>query len=63
LKGGVIMARKRSSISQLRSFLYSFAKFLGDIQAVRKGPKSVAKRIVRRSSGKATGRMLRKLFK
>ena len=57
------MARKRSSISQARGFLYGFAKFLGDIQAVSKGPKAVAKRIARRSAGKATGRILGRLFK
>ena len=57
------MVRKRSSISQARGFLYGFAKFLGDIQAVSKGPKAVAKRIARRSAGKATGRILGRLFK
>jgi len=57
------MVRKRSSISQARGFLYGLAKFLGDIQAVSKGPKAVAKRIARRSAGKATGRILGRLFK
>jgi len=57
------MARKRSSISQTRGFLYGLAKLLGDIQAVNKGPKAVAKRIARRSAGRATGRILGRFFK
>jgi len=41
--------------------LYSFARILGDVNAVQKG--KVGKRIVRRAAGKATGRTLRKLIK
>lgn len=44
-----------------RSWLYWFAKLLGDINAVKKG--KVGKRIGRRVAGKFTGRGLRKLFK
>jgi hypothetical protein len=44
-----------------RSFLYALAKFLGDINAIKKG--TVGKRVGRRIVGKATGRMLGKLFK
>ena len=44
-----------------RSFLYTLAKFLGDVNAVKKG--TVDKRIGRRMVGKATGRGMRKLFK
>lgn len=52
------------SISQTRGFLYWFAKLLGDVSAVSSGsPKRVAKRAGRRLAGKATGRLLRKLFK
>lgn len=57
------MARKRSTISQIRSILYGLARLLGDISAVSKGPKATAKRIGRRLAGKATGRFLGKLFK
>lgn len=57
------MARKKSSISQVRSGLYSLSRLLGDISAVSKGPGATARRIGRRAAGKATGRMLRKLFK
>jgi len=44
-----------------RSWLYFFAKLLGDINAVTKG--KVGKRIGRRAAGKITGRGLRRLFK
>ncbi len=37
------------------------ARILGDINAVKKG--TVGKRMARRAAGKATGKMLRKLFK
>ena len=44
-----------------RGFLYALARFLGDINAVKKG--KVGRRIGRRIVGKATGRGLGKLFK
>jgi len=44
-----------------RSFLYSFARVLGDVQAVRK--QRVAKRIGRRLAGRAAARAMRGLFK
>ncbi|MBT9141710.1 MAG: hypothetical protein DDT29_00101 [Dehalococcoidia bacterium] len=49
------------SIGKARGFLYWLAKVLGDVQAVKSG--KVGKRIARRAAGKATGRLLRKLFK
>lgn len=55
------MARKKSTISQTRGLLYGLAKLLGDISAVQKG--TVGKRIARRAAGKATGRILGKLFR
>ncbi len=55
------MARKKDSISQARGVMYSLAKFLGDVNAVKKG--TVGKRLVRRTAGKATGKLLGKLFK
>ena len=45
----------------MRSFLYKFARFLGDVNAVKKG--RVGRRIGRRIAGRATGRGLRRLFK
>lgn len=52
------------SISKVRGILYKIAKFLGDVQAVSSGdPKKAAKRAGRRIYGKASGRLMRKLFK
>ena len=48
-------------MSGLRSFLYAFARLLGDIKAVQKG--RVGRRIGRRFAGRLTGRGLRRLFK
>lgn len=48
-------------IGKVRGLLYLVARFLGDAQAVKKG--KVGKRIARRTAGKATGSLLRKLFK
>jgi len=45
----------------LRSFLYSLAGSVVDVNAVKKG--MVGKQVVRRTAGKATGRTLRKLIK
>ena len=53
------MARKRNSISQARSSLYRLARSLGDVNAIRKG--AVGRRLARRVTGKATGRLLGKL--
>jgi hypothetical protein len=49
------------NIGKARGFLYRLAKALGDVQAVKSG--KAGKRIARRAAGKATGRLLRKLFK
>lgn len=44
-----------------RGILYALARFLGDVNAVKKG--RVGKRVARRIAGKATGRGLGKLFR
>lgn len=49
------------SINKVRRTLYTVARILGDVNAVKKG--RVGKRIARRAAGKATGRALRNLFK
>jgi hypothetical protein len=49
------------TIGKLRTYLYTSAKFLGDVQAIRKG--RVGRRIGRRIVGKATGRLLGKIFR
>lgn len=43
----------------IRSLLYRLASLLGDINAVRKGPDAVAKRIVRKAIYKRIGRAMR----
>ena len=45
----------------LRSALYTIARLMGDVNAVKKG--KVGKRVARRAAGKATGRTLRKVLK
>ena len=49
------------SINKVRSFLYFFAKILGDVNAVKKG--KVGKRVGRRVAGRATGKLLGRMFK
>ncbi len=48
------------SINKIRNFLYTIARILGDINAVKKG--KIGQRIARRGAGKITGRLLNKLF-
>lgn len=57
------MPRSRSLISALRSFLYGLAKLLGDVQAVRRGPEAMVKRLARRQAGRMTSRMLWRWFR
>ena len=45
----------------IRGLLYTVAKLMGDVNAVKKG--TVGKRVARRTVGKATGRTMRKLFR
>jgi hypothetical protein len=49
------------NISKIRKALYTTAKILGDVQAVQTN--TVPKRIARRAAGKATGKLLKTLFK
>jgi hypothetical protein len=49
------------NINKARGFLYLLAKWLGDLEAARKG--RVGKRIARRAAGRATGKGLRRLLK
>ena len=50
-----------SGINSIRGLLYKLARILGDISAISKG--KPGKRVARRITGKATGRIFRKLFK
>jgi hypothetical protein len=49
------------SINKTRGFLYTLAKVLGDVQAVRKG--RIGRRVGRRVAGRITGRGLGGLFR
>jgi hypothetical protein len=49
------------SINKTRGFLYGLAKFLGDVNAVKRG--RVGRRIGRRVAGRVTGRGLGRLFR
>ena len=49
------------SLSAFRSFLYTFARFLGDVQAVRRG--RIGQRIVNRVIGRIGGRVMRRLWR
>jgi hypothetical protein len=44
-----------------RSFLYKLARFLGDVNAVKRG--RVGQRVGRRAAGRGLGRILRNLFR
>jgi hypothetical protein len=48
-------------MQSLRSLLYTLARLMGDVNAVKKG--RVGKRIGRRVTGKMTGRLLGRLFR
>jgi hypothetical protein len=52
---------QKSSSSQTRSNLYTTARILEDIQAISE--EKVGKRIIRRLAGRATGRLLGKIFR
>jgi hypothetical protein len=43
----------------LRSFLYAFARLIGNASAIRRG--RVGRRVARRAAGKASDRALRRL--
>ena len=49
------------TLSQTRSLLYGLARFLGDMNAVKRG--TVGKRIARRMAGKVAGRVLGRLIR
>jgi hypothetical protein len=57
------MPRRRSAISALRSFLYGLVKLLGNMEAVRRGPEAMVKRLARRQAGRVTSRMLWRWFR
>lgn len=49
------------AFGKIRKVLYETAKFLGDINAVKKG--AIGKRVVSRATGKVAGKVLGKINK
>ncbi|ASB66354.1 hypothetical protein BUN12_2300 [Bacillus amyloliquefaciens] len=49
------------NLNKIRSALYKSAKILGDVNAAKKG--TLGKRVARRAAGKATGKIMRSIFK
>jgi hypothetical protein len=48
-------------VNKTRGLLYTLARLLGDVSAVKRG--RIGRRIGRRATGRLTGRGLRRLFK
>jgi hypothetical protein len=46
----------------LRSSLYKLARLMGDINALHRGPRAVAKRLARKALGRIAGRAINKLI-
>jgi hypothetical protein len=47
-------------MNTFRRFLYRLAALLGDVQAVRQGPSSILKRLLRKQVWRATGKLHRR---
>jgi len=54
---------KRPTTGHLRTELYRSARVLGDVSAVRRGPRAIGRRILRRWVGRVTGRLLGRWFR
>lgn len=50
-------------MNSLRTLLYALARLLGDVQAVRKGPRAIGKRLARKALGRAAGRAIGALIR
>ena len=58
------MARKKLfTIAKTRRNLYGAARILGDINAIKRGPKAIIKRTLRKQAGRGLGRGLKRLLK
>jgi hypothetical protein len=47
----------------VKSLIYRLLRISNDINAVRRGPRAVGRRIARRAYGRATGRLAARLFR
>lgn len=50
-------------INVVRRILYRLASILGDVNAVSRGPKAIAKRVVRKTATRESMKLLGRLFK
>ena len=50
-------------ISSTRTLLYRAARLLGDVQAIRKGPRAVVKHAARKATGRAYGWAIRRILR
>jgi hypothetical protein len=48
-------------MNSLRSWLYWWARVIGDLQAIRRGPNAIVRRLVRKAVGRQAGRLLRRI--
>jgi hypothetical protein len=52
------MARRKSGLGQLRRVLYLTQRTIGDVEAARRDPAVLAKRLIRRRERRLVGRVL-----
>lgn len=50
-------------INQIRRFLILLGSILGDVNAVSRGPKAIAKRVVRKAATRESMKLLGRIFK
>ena len=55
------MTRKRASLFGIRPATYKAGRFLGDLNAVTRGPTKIGKRLVRKSLWKGFAKTLKRL--
>lgn len=50
-------------LNTIRSFLYSLASLLGDVNAISRGPQAIAKRVARKAATAQSMKLLGRIFK
>jgi hypothetical protein len=55
--------RKRARPRSLRSWLYALARFMGDVNAIRRGPSRIVRRLGRKAVGRMAGRTINQIFR
>ncbi len=54
---------RTAMINQIRRFLIRLGSILGDVNAVSRGPKAIAKRVVRKATTRESMKLLGRIFK